>query len=251
MWDAKVIQELIDECKVVRASQKLTGGPDTAIQSTRSLLAKVPKDLIGTRVTVNGNGSCWLYAFMAGYGGMLDHAKPCVITNKNQTEKAPSAVDVTISKTLILAMQTHVQADKMSMKDAVELAQIKKEIGALKVATRTEGGTYGADSVIYGVLANLMQVKIVCLDLSLPQSFRIATGDEKGNFEEHCQMDTLEARLRTFDEEQQPFVVVEFNGIRGRGGHFAGYLPPERRMFRVHSFLQKHFQGCSNLRCLR
>ena len=152
-------------------------------------------------------------------------------------------------------MQTHVQADKMSMKDAVELAQIKKEIGALKVATRTEGGTYGADSVIYGVLANLMQVKIVCLDLSLPQSFRIATGDEKGNFEEHCQMDTLEARLRTFDEEQQPFVVVEFNGIRGRvsgrGGHFAGYLPPERRMFRVHSFLQKHFQGCSHLRCLR
>lgn len=137
------------------------------------------------------------------------------------------------------------------MIDDVELARIKKEIGALKAATRTDCGTPGADSVTYGVLANLMQVKIVCLDLSQPQWFRIATGDEKGNFEERCQMDTLEDRLRSFDEEQQPFVVVEFNGIRGRGGHFAGYLPPQRRRFRMHSFLQKHFPGCSSLQCLR
>ena len=184
IWDNLVIQRLIDESKV--GGQKLTGGPAVAIQRTGSLLEKVASDLIGTRVTVKGNGSCWLYAFMAGYGGMLDHANPCVVTKKNQVEKAPSNADIMISKTLILAMQTHVLANKMPFKDDVELALMKKEIGALKAATRTDCGTPGADSVVYGVLANLMQVKIVCLDLSLPQWFRIAKGDEKGNFEERC-----------------------------------------------------------------
>jgi hypothetical protein len=118
-------------------------------------------------------------------------------------------------------------------------------------ATKDERGTPGATYDVYALLANLMEVTIVVLDLSTPEWFTMFDGDVEGTLT-RCPMDILEVRLRCMNEEQKRFVVVEFNGVKGLGGHFAGYLPHYNQHFVVHSFLKKHFPGCAGtIQCLR
>jgi hypothetical protein len=66
-WDALVMQRIHADSLLGRQSS--INELAEALEKTRSRLGKVPEDLIGSRVTVKGNGSCWLYAFMAGYEG--------------------------------------------------------------------------------------------------------------------------------------------------------------------------------------
>ena len=221
-----------------------------AIQESKAFIGQIPVELIGTRVTVKGNGSCWLYAVMAGYGGILDHANPCVITRKTQPERMPTKQDYAVSKSLMSAMKAHVEKDETLVRlHKSSQDHLKKEISALKVATPTEAGTYGGGENTYSVLAHLLQVSIVFLDLSTPKQFWIYHGNDKFG-KERCQTSDLEGRLRSLKEEHQ-YVVVESNGIRGRGGHFAGYLPAYDRHFSVHSCLAKHFPGLTWIANLR
>jgi hypothetical protein len=248
-WDALVMQRIHADSRLGRQSSM--NELVEALEKTRTRLGKVPEDLIGSRVTVKGNGSCWLYAIMAGYAGILDHANPCAVSKKIQVEKLPSAVDYSVSKSLILAMKDHVKAKKMFEKDDKERVRHEKAILALKWATKDERGTPGATYDVYALLANLMEVTIVVLDLSTPEWFTMFDGDEEGTLT-RCPMDILEVRLRCMNEEQKRFVVVEFNGVKGLGGHFAGYLPHYNQHFVVHSFLKKHFPGCAGtIQCLR
>jgi hypothetical protein len=248
-WDALVMQRIHADSRLGRQSSM--NELVEALEKTRTRIGKVPEDLIGSRVTVKGNGSCWLYAFMAGYAGILDHANPCAVSKKTQVEKLPSAVDYSVSKSLILAMKDHVKAKKMFEKDDKERVRHEKAILALKWATKDERGTPGATYDVYALLANLMEVTIVVLDLSTPEWFTMFDGDEEGTLT-RCPMDILEVRLRCMNEEQKRFVVVEFNGVKGLGGHFAGYLPHYNQHFVVHSFLKKHFPGSAGtIQCLR
>ena len=221
-----------------------------AIQESKALIGQIPVELIGTRVTVKGNGSCWLYAVMAGYGGILDHANPCVITRKTQPERMPTKQDYAVSKSLMSAMKAHVEKDETLVRlHKSSQDHLRQEISALKVATPTEAGTYGGGENTYSVLAHMLQVSIVFLDLSTPKQFWIYHGNDKFG-KERCQTSDLEGRLRSLKEEHQ-YVVVESNGIRGRGGHFAGYLPAYDRHFSVHSCLAKHFPGLTLIANLR
>jgi hypothetical protein len=114
-WDKKELERYYSNEGAQKSKEDLA----SAIQAVRVRLDKVPKDLIGTRVTVKGNGSCWLYAVMAGYGGTLDHANPVRVLQKTQPEKTPTARDYRMSSILVRAMQTHVLGrNKVFMKDA-------------------------------------------------------------------------------------------------------------------------------------
>ena len=247
----------LQDPEVAELAQESKKGPPksedellAAIQESKVLIGQIPLELIGTRVTVKGNGSCWLYAVMAGYGGILDHANPCVITRKTQPERMPTKQDYAVSKSLISAMKAHVEKDETLVRlHKSSQDQLKKEISALKVATPTEAGTYGGGENTYSVLAHMLQVSIVFLDLSTPKQFWIYHGNDKFG-KERCQTSDLEGRLRSLKEEHQ-YVVVESNGIRGRGGHFAGYLPAYDRHFSVHSCLAKHFPGLTWIANLR
>ena len=50
------------------------------------------RHLLGVRVTVRGDGSCWMYSFMAGLG-ILEHANPVPVDDSSQRERQPTKRD--------------------------------------------------------------------------------------------------------------------------------------------------------------
>ena len=217
-----------------------------AIKTTKTRIASVSNELIGTRVTVKGNGTCWLYAVMAGFGDMLEHANPCAITNKQQLEKKVTKKDYHVSRILINQMKAHVLANFNNLPEET-LLDLRTEMQGIEAATTDRKGTYGGGFDSYCILSNLLGLHIVCLDLSRPDVFFMFNGAETCRREE-IPMDELESKLFMLVENVGRFVVVEFNGEHGtRAGHFAGYWPPPSRRFEIPSFLRSAFPGLTHL----
>ena len=218
-----------------------------AIEESKARIARVPKELIGIRVTVKGNGTCWLYAVMAGFGDMLEHANPCAVTRKQQPENKVTRKDYSISRILIDQMKRHVLSSFDNLHVEV-LEDLRTQIQGIEAATNDRRGTPGGGWDSYCVLANLLEIHIVCLDLSRPDKFYVFNGAETCRMVE-IPMDELESKLTMLIETVggNSFVVVEFNGEHGRAGHFAGYWPPPSRRFKIPSFLRSSFPGLTHL----
>ena len=219
---------------------------EAAMKTTKARIASVSNELIGTRVTVKGNGTCWLYAVMAGFGDMLEHANPCAITMKHQLEKKVTKKDYHVSRILINQMKAHVLANFNNLPKEI-LLDLRTEMQGIEAATTDRKGTYGGGWHSYCILSNLLGLHIVCLDLSRPDVFFMFNGAETCRREE-ISMDELESKLLMLVENVGRFVVVEFNGEHGtRAGHFAGYWPPPSRRFEIPSFLRSAFPGLTHL----
>jgi hypothetical protein len=238
-WEVKELERYYSHDGAQKSKEDIASD----IKATRTRLEKLPKDLIGTRVTVKGNGSCWLYAVMAGYGGTLDHANPVRGLQKAQPEKTPTARDYRMSSILMRAMQTHVLGrNKVFMKDAQEQERNVKLILGLKCASDTQNGTWGGTVDTFGVLANLLHVPIIVLDVTSPKHFVVYKGDEECSEVFHP-WDTLETVLKSFWQPNPLYIVVEYNG----SGHFAGYLPSHLMHFTVPVWWKAFFQGFTTI----
>ena len=137
------------------------------------------------------------------------------------------------------AMQTHVLGrNKVFMKDAQEQERNVKLILGLKCASDTQNGTPGGTVDTFGVLANLLNVRIIVLDITSPKHFVVYKGDEECSEVFHP-WDTLETVLKSFWQPNGLYIVVEYNG----SGHFAGYLPNHRMHFTVPVWWKAFFPG--------
>ena len=175
----------------------------------------------GQRVTVCGNGTCWLYAFMASVG-VCEHANPCALGGC-QVENPPTDMDYKISQTILKKMQTEVRSMKLGR---VAITALDNK----KVATQGgPPGTYGGGADDYAILSHVFNCTIVELDLSKPDEAKIYNGNLKGKLKKYDQ-EQIAKLMQDAVEEEEPVVVVEFNGAHGEtlaagnpGGHYAGY----------------------------
>jgi hypothetical protein len=200
------------------------------IKESVSLISKL--DYLGERVSVKGNGSCWLYAVLAGVG-LMEHARKCKITSKSQGEHSPTSRDFKVSAMVIQKMKLYATTTKW---DITELARTEliQEITNLEAASASRSGTWGGGLDTYGVLSNMLGIQIVWLNLTTPKSFTLFPGGLKGNAK-RVSMNALRTTIDGLVAANLKFVVVEYDGI----GHFAGYLPrrPMRLSLDVMNFL--------------
>ena len=185
------------------------------INSTKSLISTL--DFLGTRVAVKGNGSCWLYAVLAGVG-LLEHAKPCKIQSESQGSKEPTSRDYKISATVLRQMKVYARTTRFEMAKE-HLAIILRELDALKPATSSKSGTWGGGLDTYSVLSNMLGVQIICLDLASRDTFIVYPATLDLNMVS-VHMDDLKMTLTRLRTAGDRFVIVEHNGQ----GHFAGYV---------------------------
>ena len=235
----------------VRAEPKLVNdyspgalAPETReeVRETQEVLKFGPgARYLGTRVTVRGNGSCWLYAFMAGLG-VCEHANPCAL-GEHQAEKSPTDADYKISEVIRRKMQNEVR----SMRLGEESIQA---MDARRVATRDKAGTYGGGVDDYAILSYLFNCTIVKLDQANAAQAIVYSGDAKGKIKRYDR-EQLTTALKDATEEEEPVVVVEFNGAHGEGGtpnsagHFAGYKSPDACRPRIPPWLASALGKCS------
>jgi hypothetical protein len=198
----------------------------------KSVLLISKLDYLGERVSVKGNGSCWLYAVLAGVG-LMEHARKCKITSKSQGENSPTSRDFKVSAMVIQKMKIYATTTKWDMTVMARDALIQ-EITSLEAASASRSGTYGGGLDTYGVLSNMLGIQIVWLNLTTPKSFTLFPGGLKGN-QKRVSMNALRTTIDGFVAANLKFVVVEYNGT----GHFAGYLPrrPMRLSLDVMNFL--------------
>ena len=185
------------------------------INSTKSLISTL--DFLGTRVAVKGNGSCWLYAVLAGVG-LLEHAKPCKIQSESQGSKEPTSRDYKVSATVLRQMKVYARTTRFEMAKE-HLAIILRELDALKPATSSKSGTWGGGLDTYSVLSNMLGVQIICLDLASRDTFIVYPATLDLNMVS-VHMDDLKMTLTRLRTAGDRFVIVEHNGQ----GHFAGYV---------------------------
>ena len=200
------------------------------IKESVSILSTL--DYLGERVNVKGNGSCWLYAVLAGVG-LLEHAKKCKITTKSQGEHSPTSRDFKVSAMVIQKMKLYATKTKWDM-TVMAREMLLQEVTSLEAATESRNGTWGGGLDTYGVLSNMLGIQIIWLNLTDPKSFILFPGGLKVN-QKKVSMKALRMTIDGLVAANLKFVVVEFNG----SGHFAGYLPrrPMRLSLDVLNFL--------------
>jgi hypothetical protein len=192
------------------------------IKESVSLISKL--GYLGERVTVKGNGSCWLYAVLAGVG-LMEHARKCKITSKSQGEHSPTSRDFKVSAMVIQKMKLYATTTKWDMTVMAKDVLIQ-EISSLEAASASRSGTWGGGVDTYGVLSNMLGIQIVWLNLTTPKSFILFPGGLKGN-QKRVSMNALKTTIDGLVAASLKFVVVEYDG----NGHFAGYL--QRRPMRL------------------
>lgn len=178
---------------------------------------------LGRRVTVRGNGTCWLYAVMAALG-VLEHANPREL-GRGQEELAPTDADYKLSAQFLQRMRMEIK--NMRLNDGNEANAQQME--AKEIATKEKPFTscYGGGSTDYCILSFLLECNILKLDLANPSKIQLFNGSSKGKLKTLTR-ETLPEFLQSAAENGEPTLVVEFNGEHGgTSGHFAAYESPE------------------------
>lgn len=218
------------------------------------------RQLVGARVTVRGDGTCWLYAVMAGLG-LLEHVTPAEMDGL-QLEKLPTKRDYELSAFLAERMKNHVPAMTRMSRAVTEpegaegksklpkilsaYEMLQNAMAKLVVATPSKDGSYGGIDN-YTVLSNLLNVQIYVLDQGAPDTYTRFEGNTKGTSPKY-RMNMLETHLREARKDNDSIVVVEFNGAHDgakghAGGHFAAYIPPEGAFPELPLWLQSKAGG--------
>ena len=172
--------------------------------------------LLGRRVTVRGNGTCWLYAVMAGLG-VLQHANSRPLRG-TQREMKPTDEDYKLSALFLSKMKAEVK--QMKMKD-------HEDIDAKIIATKTQPTSpcWGGGPTDYACLSFMLQCCIVVLNLAKPSKTMCYRGNSKGGFRTLSQS-ALAELLQSAVENSEATLVVEYDGH----AHYAAYESPESYM---------------------
>ena len=175
-----------------------------------------------------------------GYVSMPIH--DCAL-GEHQAEKSPTDADYKISEVIRRKMQNEVR----SMRLGEESIQA---MDARRVATRDKAGTYGGGVDDYAILSYLFNCTIVKLDQANAAQAIVYSSDAKGKIKRYDR-EQLTTALKDATEEEEPVVVVEFNGAHGEGGtpnsagHFAGYKSPDACRPRIPPWLASALGKCS------
>lgn len=179
--------------------------------------------LFGRRMTVRGNGSCWLYAVMAALG-VLQHANPRPLRGCQQ-EMIPTNADYELSALFLSKMKVEIASMKLQQDDV-------KDVGKKAIATKKAPmcKCWGGGPTDYACLSYMLQCNILVLDQSNPNKTTLYTGHSRGR-NKSLDADALKLHLEHAVEHEEPNLVVEFNGDHtGAGGHFAAYESPASYM---------------------
>ena len=156
------------------------------------------------RKEVEGNGTCWLYAFMA-----------CL--HIYEGDPTPSRRDYKISSTILENMKLH------SMDMALNQSLLS-EIKSWTVATANKNGTYGGGLDSTAILASLFNYQIMVLDKSKKNDIMLFIGDSTGKTRQYSASDALR-HLKAAQKSGTKIAVIEFNGKHmSSSGHFVAYV---------------------------
>ena len=219
LWTLTERKDPTAEEKPSNAVQPSTSKPSTSAEPSAQAEPSAEETmfgegalLLGQRVTVRGNGTCWLYAVMAGLG-VLDHANPRPLRGVQQ-EMRPTDGDYKLSDLFLSKMKAEVKLMRYTASDHEYMA--KKY-----VATKKASGEKGGGNTDYAVLAYMLQCYIVMLDKAKPSKVICYVGNKKGTTKELSTSD-FAAFMRNSAENNEPTLVVEFDGF----GHYAAYVSP-------------------------
>ena len=208
-----------DDVIEVKANEVTIADVEAKIAASINLL-NFPESVVGKRCTVRGNGSCWIYAIMAGLQ-ILEHANPCKITQLRQAEKVPTERDYEVSARLLDKMKSHL---KLSMtrffKSGDDKKRITDDMDAFVAATPTTAGSFGGGFENFAILANMLEVQIFRINKNKPERFMLWTGNSAGKMIEHP-IEVFTDVYQQAKREKENILLVEFDGVN----HFAGYVP--------------------------